>query len=143
VQDWHPLATWLWQKVKPDAKACFGIMSPLCLWEPLWHGLHLDFQTATRRWRKNTLFQPTNDIPAVSVRYPTIRRITHDFTPYFRRVHIEGIGLFLPPSDVFGVIEKRPRLLKLLMKIETRFGKYSKLALLADHYWIEFKRTEV
>jgi SAM-dependent methyltransferase len=141
LDDWRPLAGWLAERVKPGGIVAFGVMSPLCLWEMGWHGLHLDFKTATRRLRKETTFQPDESSAPISVRYPTIRRLTRDFAPWFRRIHVQGIGLFLPPSDVFGVVEKRPRLLKLLMELEERFARYGKLALLADHYWIEFERT--
>jgi hypothetical protein len=79
---------------------------------------------------------------AITVKYPTIRRLTRDFAPYFRKVYVQPLGLFLPPSDVFGAIEKRPRLLNLLMGLERRFVKYGWLAALADHYWIEFERGE-
>lgn len=139
---WRPLAGWLAEKVKPGGIVAFGVMSPLCLWEIGWHGLHLDFRTATRRWRQSTTFQPDETTQPVSVRYPTIRRLTHDLAPWFRRVHVQPVGLFLPPSDAFRAIEKRPRLLKLLTQLEQRFTRYGKLALLADHYWIEFERVE-
>jgi hypothetical protein len=56
---------------------------------------------------------------------------------------VQPIGLFLPPSDAFGVVEKRPRLQRLLMDLEQRLGRYGKLALLADHYWIEFERVKL
>jgi SAM-dependent methyltransferase len=157
LDDWRPLAAWLAARVQPGSIAAFGVMSPFCLWEPLWHGLHLDFKTATRRWRKKTLFQPLPPAPSpyrerggadrvlmpvpITVRYPTIRRFTGDFAPWFSRTYVRGLGLFLPPSDVFGVIEKRPWLLKLLMGLEERYSHSSRLAPLADHYWIEFERT--
>jgi hypothetical protein len=50
------------------------------------------------------------------------------------------VGLFLPPSDAFAVIEKRPRLLRLLTALEDYCTRFAPLAYFADHYWIEFKR---
>ena len=140
LDDWQPLAAWLARRTKPGGIVGLGIMSPFCIWEPLWHGLHGDFKTATRRWRKSTTFQPEGAAEPITVRYPTIRRITQDFAPHFQKTHIQGVGLFLPPSDGFGVIEKRPRLMNLLMKLEGRFTRYPFLAPFADHYWIEFRR---
>jgi SAM-dependent methyltransferase len=140
LDDWKPLAAWLSEHTKSDAIVGLGIMSPFCIWEPLWHGLHGDFKTATRRWRKTTTFHPEGAAEPIIVRYPTIRRITRDFAPYFQRMHVQGVGLFLPPSDAFGVIEKRPRLMNLLMNLEGRFTRYPFLAPFADHYWIEFRR---
>jgi SAM-dependent methyltransferase len=140
LEDWKPLAAWLSERMKPGGIVGLGIMSPLCIWEPLWHGLHGDFKTATRRWRKSTTFQPEGTAEPITVRYPTIRRITQDFALHFQRTHVQGVGLFLPPSDAFGVIEKRPRLMKLLMNLEGRFTRYPFLAPFADHYWIEFRK---
>jgi len=55
---------------------------------------------------------------------------------------VRGVGLFVPPSDVFGVIETRPRLLRLLTAMDGHFSHILWLALFADHYWIEFERVE-
>lgn len=140
LDDWRPLAAWLSQQIRPGGIVGLGVMSPFCVWETLWHGLHGDFKTATRRWRKSTTFQVDGSTESISIRYPTIRRIMQDFAPYFKRTYVQGIGLFLPPSDVFGVIEKRPRLMNTLMNLEGRFTSYQRLAHFADHYWIEFER---
>jgi SAM-dependent methyltransferase len=147
LAEWRTLAEWLAARIQPGGVVGLGVMSPLCLWEAVWHGLHGDFKTATRRWRQTT-FQPKtetagfNPLPSpIPIHYPTIRRLTRDFAPHFQRVYVQPLGLFLPPSDVFPVIEKRPRLLKLLLRSEQHAGKYRKLALFADHYWIEFEKT--
>jgi SAM-dependent methyltransferase len=139
LDGWRGLASWLAARIKPGGIAAFGVISPLCLWEIGWHGLHGDFRLAARRLRKGTTFQP-DGAQAMPIHYPSIRRLERDFAPYFRRIHVEGLGLFLPPSDVYGVIEKRPRLLKTLMSLEQHFAGYGALSLFADHYWIEFER---
>ncbi len=142
VVDRRNVAAWLATRVMPGGKALFGVMSPLCLWELAWHGLHLDFRTATRRLRRGTVFQPEGVSRPLEIFYPTIRSMTRDFAPWFRRIHVEGIGVFLPPSDVLAAVEKRPRLLGVLTAVETRFSRSPWLALFADHYWIEFERVE-
>ena len=140
LSDWHPMAAWLAAGIQPGGIAAFGVMSPLCLWELAWHGLHGDFRTATRRLRKTAPFQPDLSAEPMQISYPTIRHLSRDFAPYFKRVHVEGLGLFLPPSDVYGVIEKRPRLRKRLTMLEARFAPLPVFAPFADHYWIEFQR---
>ncbi|MFN8447318.1 MAG: hypothetical protein U0521_01635 [Anaerolineae bacterium] len=47
----------------------------------------------------------------------------------------------MPPSDAYGVVEHRPRLLRTLTALDTRLSHISPLALCADHYWIEFERA--
>lgn len=139
LDDWRPLAAWLAARIAPGGAAAFAVMSPLCLWEMAWHGLHADFATAFRRLSKKTTFQASKE-QILPIHYPTIRRLTRDFAPFFRRRHVSALGLFLPPSDVYGALEKRPRLFKALLALEKRLAPLLPLALFADHYWIEFER---
>lgn len=140
IDDWKPLAGWLSIRVKSGGTLAFAIMSPLCIWETLWHGLHLDFKVAGRRWRKNTTFAP-DDTTRITITYPTIKRITADFAPHFQRTQVHPLGLCLPPSDVYPVIEKHKKLCNLLTRADDSLATVSPLALFADHYWIEFKRN--
>lgn len=143
LDDWRPLAAWLAERVKPGGIAAFGVMSPLCLWEIAWHGLHGDFRTASRRLRKTTPFQPDLGFEAVPIRYPSPRRLSRHFAPHFRQTHVEPLGLLLPPSDGYGVIEKRARLLSVLTALDNKTATLPILAPFADHYWIEFSSASV
>lgn len=140
LDDWEPLAAWLAAQVKPGGVVSLGVMGPLCLWEIGWHGLHGDFKTALRRLRQPAIFQPSASVEPLAIYYPSINRLKADFYPYFRSHHVESLGLCLPPSDIYGVLEKRPRVLRWLTALEDRFGKSAALARFADHYWIEFVR---
>jgi SAM-dependent methyltransferase len=131
---WQPLAAWLANRLPPRGVAAFAVMSPLCVWEAGWHSAHGDFRTAFRRQQRGTTFG------TLPIHYPSVRHLTADFAPHFRRVHVEPLGLFLPPSDVYGVVERRPRLLRALTALDQRTAQVSQLALFADHYWIEFER---
>jgi SAM-dependent methyltransferase len=147
---WRTLATWLAARVYPGGYAAFGIMSPLCLWEIGWHAAHGAWDTAFRRLRRHgaaftsvrasASHAPTHTAAVERIFYPSIARLSRDFAPHFRRTHVEPLGLLLPPSDVYGVIERRPRLLRLLTAGEEHVRGARFLALLADHYWIEFER---
>jgi SAM-dependent methyltransferase len=141
LNDWRPLAAWLAQHIKPGGIVGLGVMGPLCLWETAWHTLHGDFKTAFRRWKGQATFQADDSAALMTVYYPSITRIQRDFAPHFRCIHVEPVGLFLPPSDAFPVIEKRPRLLRLLTTLEDRSQGFALLARFADHYWIEFERV--
>jgi SAM-dependent methyltransferase len=140
LDDWRPLARWLAARVRPGGLACAAVMGPVCAWEIGWHGLHGDLGTALRRLRGSASFQSAPDQPAIAIHYPSIRRISADFAPYFARVAVSGLGVFLPPSDVYGVIERRRHLLHALLALEERCAGWSPLARLADHYWIEWVR---
>ncbi len=139
IDNWGGLAAWLAPRIPPRGKVGFGIMSPWCLWELAWHGAHLHFRRATRRLQKGTHFKLSGALE-MPVYYPPPRRIAAEFSPWFRRTHIEGLALFLPTSDSYGVVEKRPRLLWMLTGLESRLAPLPGLAHFADHYWIEFER---
>lgn len=140
LADWQPLAEWLAERLSPDGVAAFGVMSPVCLWEIAWHSLHGDFHTALRRLRSDAEFRPTPD-SAIPISYPTIRRLSLDFEPHFQRAHVEPLGLTLPTSDAYALVEQHPRLLRPLEALDRRLARFAPLALLADHYWIEFERA--
>lgn len=140
LDDWRPLAAWLAARVRPDGVLALGVMGRFCLWESLWHGLHGDLDTATRRWRGSSSFQPDANIPPIRIYYPTPRRLTSDFAPHFRRTYIGGLGVFLPPSDAYGVVEKRARLLRALTGLEAQVSGFPPFAWIADHFWMEFNK---
>jgi SAM-dependent methyltransferase len=142
LPEWTTLAHWLAGRVRPGGYAAFGVMSRVCLWEIGWHGLHGDWRTAGRRLRGMSGFQAEAAGPPLAISYPTIGAFTHAFAPWFRRTHLEALGLFLPPTDVYGVIERRPRLLRSLLALDRRLGRAGWLAACADHFWIEFARTD-
>jgi SAM-dependent methyltransferase len=140
TRDWKKLATFLSEAVKPSGFVGLGVMSPFCMWETMWHGLHLDFGTAFRRLKRHSIATLV-DGSDVKVYYPSARQLATAFSPYFAKVSTRGIGVFLPPSDVFGVIEKRPVLAKRLMGLEEQFAHRYPFRTWADHYWIEFVRS--
>ena len=70
IADWNPLAEWLSSRVKSNGTLAFAIMSPYCIWETLWHGLHFDFKTATRRWRSSADFTPNDNLRTSTSRIP-------------------------------------------------------------------------
>jgi SAM-dependent methyltransferase len=150
LSEWRPLAAWLATILAPGGRAAFGVMPPLCLWEIGWHGLHGEFGVAARRWRREGAGFDLNHGPNVGTRrassvhaihYPSPRTLAREFAPWFRRIHVEPLGLCLPPSDIYGAIERRPRLLRALTALDDRVGRIPALAAFADHYWIEFERT--
>lgn len=138
MPDMRALAFWLSSQLAPGGVVAIGVMGRFCLWEMLWHSLHLDFRTAFRRVRGHATFNA--GASPITIYYPTLRQLKRDFSPSFTITHIESVGLFLPPSDVYRVIEKRPSLLNLLMNLEKRYSRRRSLVRFADHYWIEFKK---
>lgn len=139
LNDWRPLAVWLAARVRPGGLVAFAMMSRFCLGEILWHSAHGHFRTATRRLGGSASFDAGGD--CATIHYPTAAHLARSFTPEFQRVALRPLGLALPPSDAYGAVERRPRLYRALLAAERRLSRVGALSELADHYWIEFRRT--
>lgn len=142
VRDRKALAEWLAQQLAPGGFAAFAVMAPYCLWEMFWHGLHLAPKTAFRRLRTQS-FQPVASSNSLQVDYPSVARIRREFEPYFEFIRIRPLGFWLPPSDVYGVVEQRPRWMHTLLQLERSTANWGWLANFSDHYWIEFRRSDL
>ncbi len=140
IGDWTALGAALSRAVRPGGRIGFAVMGPWCVWEVAWHGLHADYRTATRRWRG----QATAHIGGVAfpVYYPTPARLQRELGPSFRRTHLSGLGVFVPPSDLYGAVGKRPRLSSWLTRLEQRLAARWPFKYLGDHYWLELERVE-
>ncbi len=129
--DLRPLAAGLGAAVAPGGIVAAVVMGHFCAWETLWHGLRLK-RTALRRWRGRA----TADIGgrAIPIRYWSPREIAKAFSADFGVLSVHPVGLFLPPSDLFGAIERRPRLFAALAGYEARVASWAPLARLSDHH---------
>jgi SAM-dependent methyltransferase len=142
LEDWHPLAEWLAARIRPGGVVALSIMSRYCLWEIGWNLLHLKPGQAARRLHGQSSFQPDDAAEAITIHYPTARQMAKAFAPWFVRTGVQGIGLTLPNTESYDAIEKRPRLMHALMRLDNRLSSVETLARFADHYWIEFRRRK-
>jgi hypothetical protein len=94
----------------------------------------------SRRLKGEARFQADEHSTGIPIYYPAIAELEDEFAPWFQRIHVEALGLFLPSSDIYGVLDKRPGLRKMLMALEERCTTLPFTARFADHYWIEFRR---
>jgi SAM-dependent methyltransferase len=133
------VAQWLAERIRPGGIVALGVMPPFCLWETLWHTLHFDIKTATRRWNGHSI-ATLADGSTFPIYYPDVRTLKRAFASAFEMAYMSGVGVWLPPSDVYEVIEKRPRLLRVLQRLENRSAQWWPIRNWADHIWVEFKR---
>jgi len=136
TRNWGELAAWLAGKLPSGAFFAAGVMGRFCLWETLWHGAHLDWHTATRRWRGQNNATLAEGVH-FSVYYPSAGELAACAAD-FEYKQLMGLGVFLPPSDLYTFVEKRPRLWQCLTWLERQFAP--RLPWLADHYWLELER---
>ena len=137
VVDLAPLAGVLGRAVAPGGVIAAVVMGRFCAAETLWYGLH-GKSTAWRRWSGRS----SADIGGkrIPVRYWQPGDLAEALGPAFRLEAIHPVGLFLPPSDLFALIERRPRLFAALARWEKRAAAIGPLAYLADHHFTLLRR---
>ncbi len=138
VADWSAIGAQLTQAIKPGGKVGLGVMGPLCPWEVVWHSIHGDLRSATRRFHKSTVAHL--DGQYFHVYYPTPGRLQRDFGSGFRRSLLWGLGVFLPPSDLYRGVGRRKRLARTLLALERTTAPHWPFNSLGDHYWLELER---
>ena len=139
IGDWSAIGKRLASAVKPGGKVGLGVIGPLCPWEIAWHGIHGDFHTATRRFHKSTVAHL--DGSYFNVYYPTPSRLQDDFGEGFQRTLLWGLGVFLPPSDLYQPVGRRKRLARTLLSLERLTAPHWPFKYLGDHYWLELVRV--
>jgi SAM-dependent methyltransferase len=127
--------------IRPGGSVGVAVMGRFCAWETLWHASHGGLRTATRRWPGQTTATINN--VTFPVYYPNpaqLGRALNADTHRFIRRGLLGLGVFLPPSDVYGALGKRPRLARLLLRAEQLTANLWPFVYVADHYWLELER---
>jgi ubiquinone/menaquinone biosynthesis C-methylase UbiE len=119
--------------IRPGGHLAVCVLGRFCLWETAWHFLQGEPGKACRRWRREQ-FSSSLQIP---VHFHSVSDLVRAFHPEFTLRDWRGIGSFVPPSYVRGL------LLSLLQALGTldRFGAHLPLLrALADHRLIVFVR---
>jgi hypothetical protein len=140
VPDRRPLARALAGLVAPGGRVLVVVMGPFCPWEVAWHLFHGKPAAAFRRLRQGAPV-PIAPGQAVQVWYPTPRRLRREFEPSFRRMGLTGIGCFLPPPYLEHLEDTKPRMIRRLAALESRWHGVSQLGWLADHYLLKLERA--
>jgi SAM-dependent methyltransferase len=130
LDDWRPLATTLAHLVRPGGHLVLVPMGPVCPWEIGWYGLHGEGKTAVRRFRQPATARIGDSL--IPVWYPSTRQLKQDFAPWFECIHVESLGLWLPPSYLAHWVERWPRLFAALDRLERATARLS--GGWGDHY---------
>ena len=138
VGDLAPVAGMLGKSIKPGGRLIVVVMGRWCLWEMIWHILHLRPSVAFRRLRGEADARIANG--TVRVRYPSVGELRRVFHPLFALRRSLGVGVFLPPSYLHGGVTRRRRLLRLLLRLESAAGSAAILRRLGDHILLDFER---
>lgn len=126
--------------IEPGGQLVFVFLGRWCAWEIAWHLLHFRPRAALRRLRTGGVDARVGD-SMVHVWYPSIGEIRKAFSGGFRLARVLGLGAFLPPSYLEPVVARRPRLFRLLARLDRASGPGFPFAYLADHVILEFERA--
>lgn len=139
IGDWRDLGVQLSNAIHPGGKLGLGVINPWCPWEMFWFGVHADFRNATRRLRRSTVAHL--DGKYFEVFYPSPGRMQRDLGTHFRCTLLWGLGVFLPPSDLYKPIGRRPWLARPLLALERLTAPHFPFKYWGDHYWLELERV--
>lgn len=134
VQDFPALAQDLARLSGPGAPVSLVLMGRHVPWEWAWYLARGDVATATRRLRRGGA-----SWRGLRIQYPTPSMLTRQFAPYFEAARVSPLGFALPGSYAAPWLERTPRLLSLLTRLEALAHRRS-LAAFADHYCFEARR---
>jgi len=138
VVDLAPLAETLRRIVAPGGLFVAVVMGRFCALETLWYGAH-GKATAWRRWTGKTSANIGGE--RIPIRYWQPGDLARALGPAFRVETVRPVGLFLPPSDLFPLLDRHPRLLAILALWEARAASMGWPAYLADHHFTLLRRV--
>jgi ubiquinone/menaquinone biosynthesis C-methylase UbiE len=106
-------------------------------WEWAWYLARADAATAFRRLRRG-------GVPwrGLRIRYPTPATLTRAFAPHFTAPRLAPLGVALPGSYAANLLERAPRTLAMLARLEHLMRRRRLLASFADHFSFETTRLE-
>lgn len=126
------------QVMGEDGVVVLVLMNRWCGMELL---LNLLLRNTTNMLRrlKRTPVATLEDGSRLPIWFPSVRAVRKALGPEFTLVARAPIGVFLPPSELYGSFQKRPRLLRLAKRLDATLGSIWPLSRLADHTLIALR----
>jgi SAM-dependent methyltransferase len=140
VDDLPAVAQQLATLLRPGARLVLCVIGRFVPWEIAWHLAHGSPGRAFLRFRRVTVGRMA-DNGVVNVRYPSVRKLAHDFEPGFKLRKRHGIGITLPPSYLEYWAQKFPSTLDRLASIDRRIGSLPLARSMGDCVLLQFERT--
>jgi SAM-dependent methyltransferase len=122
-------------RLTPGAPLCSVVMGRHVPWEWMWFLIRGDWRRALRRLRTGGV-----SWRGMTISYPTPARMASLLRPHFAVRRVTALGFALPPSYAAAWLERSPRALRALTRVERLAQRWSALAALSDHYIVEATR---
>jgi ubiquinone/menaquinone biosynthesis C-methylase UbiE len=122
--------------LEPGAPLFWVVMGRHVPWEWAWFLARGEWRKAFRRGHEGGA--QWHDI---QISYPTPAMLERALRPYFEPVSRRALGSVLPPTYASAWLERSPRTLQVLARLERALQDWQALATLADHYIFEARRV--
>ncbi len=139
MEDLDALGRRLRRWVARDGVVALTFMGRFCAWESAYYLLRGN-SAAMRRWRGRAVALVGGN--PVEVRYWAVRDLKRALAPSFRVAAVFGIGVLVPPSYLFRLVERRPKLFAALARWDRRISSVWPLSRMGDHVLVVLKRFE-
>jgi SAM-dependent methyltransferase len=135
VPDLRALVTDLAERLSPGAPLLWVVMGRYAPWEWVWYLVKGHRRKAWRRLNRGGV-----EWRGLTISYPTPAQVTALLRPHFAITRLAPLGVALPPSYASAWLDRSPRVLAMLARLEKLAQRSSALASLSDHFIVEATR---
>lgn len=125
--------------LKPGGRFIAVVMPDRCVAETVHLFVRGRWREAFARGRQEPVWAGLSGTGAVTW-YHRPAMVQAAFAPYFRTVSLRPMGLFVPPAAMADTLDRQPRLLGRLARLDARVQRWSWAARYADHYLLDLER---
>ena len=119
-------------RLAPGARLIWVVMGRHVPWEWLWYMVRGKPAKAMRRYSRRGA-----EWRGIRVAYPSPKQMAALLLPYFEVTRVSPLGWALPPTYAARWLDKSPRALATLTRLEASAQRWPALAAVSDHYIVE------
>jgi SAM-dependent methyltransferase len=138
VPDLPSLVAGLAGILTPGAALIWVVMGRRAPWEWMWYLPRGEVRRAMRRFQRNGV-----EWRGLRISYPTPAEMAAVLKPYFAVKRVSPLGCVLPPSYAAAWLNRSPRALTALTRLELLAQRSTALAGWSDHYILEANRLSI
>jgi len=136
--DLGPVSEALARLVKPGGFFLTALMNRICMMESLFAIVTLHPSIAGRRLAAGTLHKV--GMVSTTVISRTFHQVYRVFEPFFELVDVCAVPAVIPPAYANRIIQRLPKLMDLLERVDSRTARLPVLRILGDHTLFKFRR---